>query len=281
MDNEQQVFSEQQSASSFKEIKEVASKNIHSLLEDLHDFEVAIREEKIQEIYRIYNGRLHQELKKTSNQHNEIDTLLSQKLHESLMTTYPFMRQVKKVSPTVYHYQIDQYYHERPTIFMDASVPALFVLPEIKEEWTKPLKTIEEELQSLEEQMDSIEAKKINARVAVKEIDDKLLLLKNERLAIEQNKGFFNRGKIEEDLEAIQKKQDVLHQEKETWIPYLNSPSETNEEKEHLVKMYEEKRLKRAIIIKELRLIKQHFGSYEVLEQQLSDFLINYLNGEE
>ena len=281
MDNEQQVFSEQQSASSFKEIKEVASKNIHSLLEDLHDFEVAIREEKIQDIYRIYNGRLHQELKKTSNQHNEIDTLLSQKLHESLMTTYPFMRQVKKVSPTVYHYQIDQYYHERPTIFMDASVPALFVLPEIKEEWTKPLKTIEEELQSLEEQMDSIEAKKINARVAVKEIDDKLLLLKNERLAIEQNKGFFNRGKIEEDLEAIQKKQDALHQEKETWIPYLNSPLETNEEKEHFVKMYEEKRLKRAIIIKELRLITQHFGSYEVLEQQLSDFLINYLNGEE
>mgnify|MGYP006326777307 FL=1 len=197
------------------------------------------------------------------------------------MTTYPFMRQVKKVSPTVYHYQIDQYYHERPTIFMDASVPALFVLPEIKEEWTKPLKTIEEELQSLEEQMDSIEAKKINARVAVKEIDDKLLLLKNERLSIEQNKGFFNRGKIEEDLEAIQKKQDALHQEKETWIPYLNSPLETNEEKEHLVKMYEEKRLKRAIIIKELRLITQHFGSYEVLEQQLSDFLINYLNGEE
>ncbi len=45
--------------------------------------------------------------------------------------------------------------------------------------------------------------------------------------------------------------------------------------------MYEEKRLKRAIIIKELRLITQHFGSYEVLEQQLSDFLINYLNGEE
>ena len=45
--------------------------------------------------------------------------------------------------------------------------------------------------------------------------------------------------------------------------------------------MYEEKRLKRAIIIKELRLITHRFGSYEVLEQQLSDFLINYLNGEE
>ena len=73
----------------------------------------------------------------------------------------------------------------------------------------------------------------------------------------------------------------MLYIKKKTWIPYLNSPSETNEEKEHLVKMYEEKRLKRAIIIKELRLITQHFGSYEVLEQQLSDFLINYLNGEE
>ena len=41
MDNEQQVFSEQQSASSFKEIKEVASKNVHSLIGYWHEFEVA------------------------------------------------------------------------------------------------------------------------------------------------------------------------------------------------------------------------------------------------
>ncbi|MEG0079085.1 MAG: viral A-type inclusion protein, partial [Enterococcus sp.] len=52
---------------SFSEIKEVASKNIGQMLHDLQDFEVAIKEERIPDIYRIYNGRLHDELKKTSN----------------------------------------------------------------------------------------------------------------------------------------------------------------------------------------------------------------------
>lgn len=262
----------------FREIKEVATKNISSLLKDLQDFEVAIREEKIQDIYRIYNGRLHKELKETSNQNHEIDELLSRKLHESLVATYPFMKQVKKLTATVYHYQIDQYYHERPTVFMDASVPALFVLPEVQEDWLTPPESIEEELQVLEEQMDNLEAKKINAKIAVNQIDEKLQILKNDRLEIEQNKGFFNRGKIDDDLEMIQKKQDTLNREKETWLPYLTSSSKINLEKEQLVKTYEEKRLKRALIIKELRLIEKNFGSYETLELQLSDFLSNYLS---
>ena len=42
---------------SFGDIKQVASKNIGQMLQDLQDFEVAIEKEDIPEIYRIYNGR--------------------------------------------------------------------------------------------------------------------------------------------------------------------------------------------------------------------------------
>ena len=48
--------------------KEVASKNIGQMLQDLQAFETAIEKEDIPEIYRIYNGRLHKRLKETSNQ---------------------------------------------------------------------------------------------------------------------------------------------------------------------------------------------------------------------
>ena len=50
---------------SFGDIKQVASKNIGQMLQDLQDFEVAIEKEDIPEIYRIYNGRLHKQLKET------------------------------------------------------------------------------------------------------------------------------------------------------------------------------------------------------------------------
>lgn len=272
---------EDHTATSFNEIKAVASKNISSLLKDLQDFETAIREENIQDIYRIYNGRLHKELKGTSNQNHEIDELLSRKFHESLIKTYPFMKQVQKESATIYYYQIDQYYRERPTIFMDASVPEIYVLPEVQEEWENPPLSIEDDLHALEEEMDRIEAKKINASIAIAQIDEKLQLLKNERLHIENNKGFFNRGKIDEDLESIQEKQNTLNREKEKWLPYLTGDAKINQEKEQLMVEYESKRLKRALIEKELRLIQEHFGSYEALEEQLQHFLINYLsNGE-
>ncbi|MHC5267843.1 viral A-type inclusion protein [Enterococcus sp. LJL98] len=273
------VTAAHEKGTSFSEIKEVASKNINSLLKDLQEFEVAIREENIQAIYRIYNGRLHKELKETSNQNHEIDELLSRKFHESLISNYPFMKQVEKKSATVYLYQIDTYYRERPTILMDVSIPALSILPEVQTEWENPPLSIGEDLQILEEKMDQIEAKKINAKIAIEEIDRQLQILKNERLHIENNKGFFNRGKIDEDLEEIQKKQDLLNKEKENWLPYLTGVTQINQEKEQLIEAYEAKRLKRAIITKELRLISKHFGSYTTLVESLESFLQEYLKG--
>ena len=72
----------QEQQPSFGEVKASASKNIGQLLQDLQSFEHAIETENVAEIYRIYQGKLHKELKETSNQNHEIDNLLARKLHE-------------------------------------------------------------------------------------------------------------------------------------------------------------------------------------------------------
>ncbi len=71
-----------QESSSFYDIKEKASMNLSQLLEDLQAFEKAVREEDIPEIYRLYNGRLNEELKRSSNENHEIDQLLMRKIHD-------------------------------------------------------------------------------------------------------------------------------------------------------------------------------------------------------
>ena len=266
---------------SFNEIKKVATENISALLKDLQDFEQAINQENIQEIYRIYNGRLNKELRENSNQNHEIDELLSSKIHESLINTFPFMRQIKKESATIFYYQIDQYYHQRPTIYLDSSIPEIYIFPHILNEWQNPQTSYKEELQVLETKMDQIEAKKINAKIAVDQIDHKLHDLKNEQMNIEQNKGFFNRGKFEDDLAVIYNKQKELQEQRLKWLPYLKEDdSQILLEKEQLLREYDEKRLQRAVITKELRLIKKHFGSVERMEEALSTFLSFYLTGE-
>lgn len=266
---------------SFLETKENASKNIGSLLKDLQDFERAIQEENIQDIYRIYNGRLHKELKETSNQNHEIDHLLFQKLHESFIARFPFMQQSHKLSSTVAHYQISQYYRERAAILMDASIPELSILPDIKEDWLTTFESFETHLVALEKQTDELEAKQINAKVALVQIDEKIKELQKEKAQIESNKGFFNRSKIEEDFALIQQKMNQLQKEKETWLPFVTDVSLKNTEKERLQKQYQEVQLKRALITKEHRLIQQYFGSFEELQMQIADFLETYLLGKE
>lgn len=266
---------------SFLETKENASKNIGSLLKDLQDFERAIQDENIQDIYRIYNGRLHKELKETSNQNHEIDHLLFQKLHESFTARFPFMKQSHKLSSTVAHYQIGQYYRERAAILMDASIPELQILPDVKEDWLTALESFETHLVALEKQMDELEAKQINAKVALAQIDEKINELQKEKAQIENNKGFFNRSKIEEDFALIQQKMKQLQKEKDTWLPFITDVTLKNTEKEKLQKLYQDVQLKRALITKEHRLIQQYFGSFEEMQTQIAVFLETYLLGKE
>lgn len=266
---------------SFDDIKRVAADNISALLKDLQDFETAIKEENIQDIYRIYNGRLNKELRQNSNRNHEIDELLASKIDESLINVFPFMHQTKKEDATIFYYQIDQYYRQRPTVYLDSSIPELYILPNVLEEWRNPQTTSKEEIAALEVKMDEIEAKKINAKIAIDQLDAKLHELKTEQNNIEQNKGFFNRGKVDEDLEAIHIKQKQLQEQRLKWLPYLTTDnSQVHLEKEALLREYEDKRLQRAIITKELRLINKHFGSVEQMVEKLEAFLVGYLAGE-
>lgn len=266
---------------SFDDIKRVAADNISALLKDLQDFETAIKQENIQDIYRIYNGRLNKELRQNSNQNHEIDELLASKIHESLINEFPFMRQTKKENATIFYYQMDQYYRQRPTIYLDSSIPELYILPNVLEEWYNPQTTSKEEITALEVKMDEIEAKKINAKIAINQLDAKMHELKTEQNNIEQNKGFFNRGKVDEDLEAIHVKQKQLQEQRLKWLPYLTTDdSQVHLEKDALLREYEEKRLQRAIVTKELRLINKHFGSVEQMVEKLDAFLVGYLAGE-
>ncbi len=64
--------------------------NLSQLLEDLQAFEKAVREEDIPEIYRLYNGRLNEELKRSSNENHEIDQLLMRKIHDRFFARISF-----------------------------------------------------------------------------------------------------------------------------------------------------------------------------------------------
>ncbi len=39
---------------------------------------------------------------------------------------FPFMEQVENISPTMSYYKIGTYYHDRPTVGIDASLPEIF-----------------------------------------------------------------------------------------------------------------------------------------------------------
>ena len=262
----------------FDEIKEVASKNINSMLKDLQDFEQAIKTENIPDIYRIYKGRLHKELKDTSNQNHEIDALLSKKLHDSFIQKFPFMVYVKKVSPTIHYYKVDTYYRERATICLDASIPEISILPTISEEWEEYKLNITDKLAKIEQEIDQIDANLIAAQTELKHLDQKLKALTQQRATIDSNKGFFGRGKTDDETESLDKQINQLQEQKEKWLPYIQSKEATNQQKEKLMQQYEETRLQHALITKEQRLIVQHFGSIEGMYQQLAEFLTEFLN---
>ncbi|MGX7197242.1 viral A-type inclusion protein [Enterococcus olivae] len=261
----------------FDEIKEVASKNITSMLKDLQDFEDAIEMENIPEIYRIYKGRLHKELKQTSNQNHEIDDLLSRKLHDNFVARFPFMEHVEKISPTIHHYKIGSYYRERPTIGFDASIPEIFVLPYIDKEWQYYHPDNREILENIEQEIDQLDAKFIAAKTELETISRQLKEVENQKTAIQNNKGFFNRGKADEEMEELERREKLLQEKKQTWLPFVESKESTNRKKDELMQRYEETRLKRAVVTKEYRLIDRYFGGATQMSEQIQDFLNGYL----
>lgn len=278
MKAEEKKQSSETDQASFDAIKEVASKNITQMLHDLQAFETAITEERIPEIYRIYNGRLHEELKKTSNAHHEIDQLLVQKIHDNFMERFPFMVHLEKISETINYYKIGEYYRERATIGIDASIPEIFVIPAVDREWAR-FNEKEDIVESIERQMDELSAKEIAAQSEIAKLDEKIKELKQKETAIENTKGFFNRGKVDEELAEINDQREKLEAKKAEWLPFVENQSRAGQEKEYLQQEHVRMRLKRAIVGKEFRLIDRYFGSMEEMRRQLKDFLDNYLEG--
>ena len=264
-------------SSSFYDIKEKASMNLSQLLEDLQAFEKAVREEDIPEIYRLYNGRLNEELKRSSNENHEIDQLLMRKIHDRFLQEFPFMEQVESISPTMSYYKIGTYYHDRPTIGIDASLPEIFVLPKIDEEWER---YSQPETTDYDKKINELDAKVITAQTEIERLDEQIKEINRQMTDLDDNKGFLNRKKIEEEIQELEKKKQVLSYEKLGWLPYIETPETIQQQKEALKQEARADQLRAAIVEKEQRQISRYFGSKEGFGQAIHEFLMNYLGNE-
>lgn len=264
-------------SSSFYDIKEKASMNLSQLLEDLQAFEKAVREEDIPEIYRLYNGRLNEELKRSSNENHEIDQLLMRKIHDRFLQEFPFMEQVESISPTMSYYKIGTYYHDRPTIGIDASLPEIFVLPKIDEEWER---YSQPETTDYDKKINELDAKVITAQTEIERLDEQIKEINRQMTDLDDNKGFLNRKKIEEEIQELEKKKQVLSNEKLGWLPYIETPETIQQQKEALKQEARADQLRAAIVEKEQRQISRYFGSKEGFGQAIHEFLMNYLGNE-
>ncbi len=254
-----------QESSSFYDIKEKASMNLSQLLEDLQAFEKAVREEDIPEIYRLYNGRLNEELKRSSNENHEIDQLLMRKIHDRFLQEFPFMEQVENISPTMSYYKIGTYYHDRPTVGIDASLPEIFVLPKIDEEWEK---YSQPESTDYDKKINELDAKVITAQTEIERLDEQIKEINRQMTDLNDNKGFLNRKKIEEEIQELEKKKQVLSNEKLGWLPYIETPETIQQQKEALKQEARADQLRAAIVEKEQRQIRRYFGSKEGFVKQ-------------
>nr|WP_047929395.1 hypothetical protein [Enterococcus faecium] len=266
-----------QESSSFYDIKEKASMNLSQLLEDLQAFEKAVREEDIPEIYRLYNGRLNEELKRSSNENHEIDQLLMRKIHDRFLQEFPFMEQVESISPTMSYYKIGTYYHDRPTVGIDASLPEIFVLPKIDEEWEK---YSQPESTDYDKKINELDAKVITAQTEIERLDEQIKEINRQMTDLNDNKGFLNRKKIEEEIQELEKKKQVLSNEKLGWLPYIETPETIQQQKEALKQEARADQLRAAIVEKEQRQIRRYFVSKEGFGQAIHEFLMNYLGNE-
>lgn len=273
-ENNEEIIIQQEDDTTFFDIKEKASTNLSQLLEDLQAFERAVREENIPEIYQLYNGHLNEELKKSSNENHEIDQLLMRKIHDRFIQEFPFMELVEKISPTMSYYKIGTYYHERPTIGIDASLPEIFVLPQIDEEWGT---YANQEPDDYSQQINELDAKVITAKAEIDRLDGELKEVDRQISDLDDTKGFLNRKKIDEEIQELKKQKQALSNEKLDWMPYLEAPEKIQNQKAALLNEAKANQLRAAIVEKEQRQINRYFGGIEGFSQTIHHFLMNYL----
>jgi DNA repair exonuclease SbcCD ATPase subunit len=135
-------------------------------------------------------------------------------------------------------------------------------------------------LTAIEQQMDKLEAKRITALSEVKEIQNQIDKLTEAENELTESKGFFNRTKIDEELERLTSDRKALEAKRREWERYSNNNEEFFAEKERLQQQYQTLRLKKAIVEKEFRQIDTFFGSFEEFNTKLLAFLAQYTGKE-
>lgn len=270
-----------QEQTDFREIKHTASSQVGSVLKELQEFELAIQTENMPVIYRIYKGRLHNEINATANGNHEIDELLMKNLHDRFIEAFPFMKMVSRPAATLQHYQIETYYHERATIALDAAQPSIFILPGVEDEWLTHQKDQATVFQEIEKKMDQLDARSITLTQEASELEAEQLDMKEKiQLKKEESKGFFGRDKQTEELERMEAYLKTIETKLTEVQTLIEDQTALTKEKEQLMRTYETLRLNQAITTKEFRLIHKHFGSFEAMIQKLEAFLADYLKEE-
>jgi len=113
-----------------------------------------------------------------------------------------------------------------------------------------------------------------------KTIQEKIDQVSAAEKELTETKGFFNRTKVEEELEQLTNERKALEDKRKEWERYTNNEEEITYEKERLQKKYQNLRLKKAIVEKEFRQIDAYFGSFEDFSAKLITFLNRYTGKE-
>ena len=139
------------------------------------------------------------------------------------------MEQVESISPTMSYYKIGTYYHDRPTIGIDASLPEiLFCLRSMKSG-----RNIPNRRQRTMTKINELDAKVITAQTEIERLNEQIKEINRQMTDLDDNKGFLNRKKIEEEIQELEKKKQVLSNEKLGWLPYIETPETIQQQKKH------------------------------------------------
>ncbi|MGM0212833.1 hypothetical protein [Enterococcus sp. AZ109] len=272
---------ENQPKTSFDSVKESASVVLGDLMSQLQRLEKAMEEEDMGTVYQIYWKELPVAIQQSSNANHEMDNYFTSKLDREFLRMFPFMQLRQQATPVLLDYQLGSYYRDRTVIQLDATQPALLLLPTVKKQWEKAEKGIyREEIEALQAQEDDFDAKIIAASSEIEDIDKQIKQLEHDKEELKETKGLLNRKKVDEEIDQLNEKISALKQERKKWLPYFSGEMTRESQKEELAQQKKALALEQAIALKELRIINKRFGSLETMEKQLQQFIQVFLNKE-
>mgnify|MGYP001195784552 CR=1 FL=1 len=272
---------EKQSETSFESVKESASVVLGDLMSQLQRLEEAMEKEDMGAVYQIYWKELPLSIQQSSNANHEMDNYFTSKLNREFLRMFPFMQLRQQATPVLLDYQLGSYYHDRAVIQLDATQPALLLLPEVKKQWKKVEKgTYRKEIEALQAQEDDFDAKIIAASSEIEAIDTQIQQQEAAKRELEDTKGLLNRKKVDDEIDQLNRKILALQEERRKWLPYVGAEISRESQKIGLAQQKQALALEQAIAMKELRIIQKRFGSLKEMEKQLQQFVQVFLNGE-